>query len=347
MAKEVGAGTTRGLWTKVLAILLATLLVSSLLLANAIRVRIPQTSEESNDALANNYLYTHTDYAHLPAAERLKRVLGQLSIQASQQSLESHYEKASVLIGQGRNEEALTHIDACLTLIDESGGAYEDLLMKQGCLRALLEDYEGAQVSFEKVLAVAPDNAQAWLLQTQLLIQAGDAGAAMEHLKRYLSLVQGDAEQLAVMAQLCFGAGAYLDTLTYGEQALALLEDDTAFGELYRCMGYAAMLGGDMEHADEYLSAAIERMRDNAETYYYRGVYRMARGDNQAALADFNAAITGGYETALVYYNRGVCYLVLEDMEALNRDMEKVVELNEDEELTQIALQILEELGKA
>jgi len=150
------------------------------------------------------------------------------------------------------------------------------------------------------------------------------------------------------MAQLCFGSGEYSDTLEYGEKALALIDDDAEFGELYRSMGYAAMLGDNsVDKAEAYLTSAIERLDNNAEIYYYRGVYRMAIAQIPAALEDFNAAIDGGYETALVYYNRGVCYLEQNDINALRADMEKVAQLNEDQELTQIALEIINELDKA
>ena len=80
------------------------------------------------------------------------------------------------------------------------------------------------------------------------------------------------------------------------------------------------------------------------ELFYYRGVLRLAREDYEEALVDFDAAIGLGYGTALAYYNRGVCYLTLEDYERLLADMQKVVELNEDEELTQIAQQLIAEL---
>lgn len=120
--------------------------------------------------------------------------------------------------------------------------------------------------------------------------------------------------------------------------------DDAAYGELFRCMGYAALLSGD-DRAEKYLTSAIERLADtDPELFYYRGVLRLAREDYEEALVDFDAAIGLGYGTALAYYNRGVCYLTLEDYERLLADMQKVVELNEDEELTQIAQQLIAEL---
>ena len=109
-------------------------------------------------------------------------------------------------------------------------------------------------------------------------------------------------------------------------------------------MGYAALLSGD-DRAEQYLASAIERLADtDPELLYYRGVFRLSREDYEGALADFDTAIGLGYGTALAYYNRGVCYLTLEDYERLLADMQKVVELNEDEELTQIAQQLIAEL---
>ena len=329
------------IWIRVAAGLLAAALVATLLLSNAIRIRIQRMEEANAAAAANNYLLENTEYVGLSAWERIQQVVRQMADQAS---LESHYEKASIAIAQGENETALYHINECLALVDESSEAYEELKMKQGCLLALLEDYEQAQTVFDEVLRRAPGNADAWLLQAQLLLQKGDVTAAMEHLRRYISCAEETADQLSVMAQLCYGAGEYADALIYGEQALAMAADDAAYGELFRCMGYAALLSGD-DRAEKYLTSAIERLTDtDPELFYYRGVLRLAREDYEEALVDFDAAIGLGYGTALAYYNRGVCYLTLEDYERLLADMQKVVELNEDEELTQIAQQLIAEL---
>ena len=338
--KETSSKAGR-MWLRLLAGVLAVLLAISLLLTNAIRISIQKTAEKGTQAAVTNYLYEHTDYAHLSTWERVEKIVGQLGRQTS---LEDHYEKASIAIARGENEEALEHVDACLTLIDTESSVYTELMMKQGCLRALLQDTEGARESFAIVLEREPENAQAWLLQTQILIEQQDVTAAMEHLGAYLALEEGDASQIAVMAQLCFGAGEFENVLQYGEQALAMLEDDSEYGELYRCMGYAALMTEQMDKAGPYLTAAIERIEDNAEIYYYRGIYEMAQNRLKAALADYDTAIQNGYQTALAYYNRGVCSLALEDLDALRADMEKVAELDEDPELTLIAQEILKEL---
>ena len=246
------------IWIRVAAGLLAAALVATLLLSNAIRIRIQRMEEANAAAAANNYLLENTEYVGLSAWERIQKVVRQMADQAS---LESHYEKASIAIAQGENETALYHINECLALVDESSEAYEELKMKQGCLLALLEDYEQAQTVFDEVLRRAPGNADAWLLQAQLLLQKGDVTAAMEHLRRYISCAEETADQLSVMAQLCYGAGEYADALIYGEQALAMAADDAAYGELFRCMGYAALLSGD-DRAEKYLTSAIERLAD-------------------------------------------------------------------------------------
>lgn len=240
--KKTATPGIHAIWIRVAAGLLAAALVATLLLSNAIRIRIQRMEEANAAAAANNYLLENTEYVGLSAWERIQKVVRQMADQAS---LESHYEKASIAIAQGENETALYHINECLALVDESSEAYEELKMKQGCLLALLEDYEQAQTVFDEVLRRAPGNADAWLLQAQLLLQKGDVTAAMEHLRRYISCAEETADQLSVMAQLCYGAGEYADALIYGEQALAMAADDAAYGELFRCMGYAALLSGD------------------------------------------------------------------------------------------------------
>ena len=121
------------IWIRVAAGLLAAALVATLLLSNAIRIRIQRMEEANAAAAANNYLLENTEYVGLSAWERIQKVVRQMADQAS---LESHYEKASIAIAQGENETALYHINECLALVDESSEAYEELKMKQGCLLA-------------------------------------------------------------------------------------------------------------------------------------------------------------------------------------------------------------------
>jgi len=145
---------------------------------------------------------------------------------------------------------------------------------------------------------------------------------------------------------LCFGAGEFENCLLYGEQAVKELAGaDAEHGELYRCMGYSALMLDRSDVAEAYLTAAIDRIEEDAEIYYYRGIFKMSQERLEEALADYNTAIDGGYQTALCYYNRGVCHLAREDLDALKSDMEKVKELDEDPELTLIAQEILKELG--
>ena len=343
MEKQRGAAARDGrVWKRLLAALLALLLLFTLLLTNAIRVSIHTSTGTDSSSAATNYLVDNTQYVHLSASERAKMVLSQARADY-RKSLDGRYEQASIAIAQGENVKALEEIEACLNMISPEHEVYEELRMKQGCLLALEGQEEQARTVFQEVLERNPKNAQAWLLQAQLLLQAGDITGAMEHMKQYLSLEQGDANQLSVMAQLCYGAGAYEEALTYGKRALKLLEQG-GDGELYRCMGLAALLVGTAQEAEEYLAKAIGLLEDRGELFYYRGVCRLAQENIEGALEDFNAAIQGGVNSALAYYNRGVCYLALEDWEALKADLERVVELDEDEELTAIAKELLKEL---
>lgn len=345
MEMRVGAHKARDTGKRVVAALLAALLLLTVLLANASRVSIRRarlSGAPDAAAAASNYLLDNTEYANLPLHLRAQRILSQAL--SADVSLEMYYEQASIAIARGENEKALELIETCLSYADEGHARYEDLKMKQGCLEALLGDYKSASKAFAVVLDMDPGNAQAWLLQAQLLVQEGDAAGAMEHLRQYLLLEEGDGNTLAIMAQLCYTAGAYEDALSYGDQALSKLENTAEYGALYSCMGLSALLTQQIDLAIQHLSTAIPLVDKPAQLQYYRGVCYLSKEDVASALTDFDAAIAGGETTAICYYNRGVCHLALGHVEELRADMQMVVSLNEDAELTQLAMEILGQL---
>ena len=207
---------------------------------------------------------------------------------------------------------------------------------------ALLGEDERAKNVFSEVLDRNPKNADAMLLQSQLYLQNADIGKAKELLSAFLQIREGDANQLAVMAQLCYGTGDHEGTLSYGRRSLEKAPSED--GQLYRAMAYAAMLQNGFAEARDYLTHALELLGEDAEMLYYRGVCSLSFEEYESALSDFTAAIDGGMEEGLVYYNRAVCYLAFEDWEPFRADLERVVELDDDAELKAIAQSLLKEL---
>lgn len=329
------------IWRRVIAAAIAVILLLNLLLVNAIRITIKRTDETDTASAATNYLADNTEYVSMSALQRLRTLLRQTE-QDRADSFEGHYEAASVAIAKGDNAAALDEINACLAIVTPVYGGYEDLLMKKGCLLALLGEDERAKNVFSEVLDRNPKNADAMLLQSQLYLQNADIGKAKELLSTFLQLQEGDANQLAVMAQLCYGTGDHEGTLSYGR--LSLEKAPSEDGQLYRAMAYAAMLQNGFAEAREYLTRALELLGEDAEMLYYRGVCSLSFEEYESALSDFTAAIDGGMEEGLVYYNRAVCYLAFEDWEPFRADLERVVELNDDAELKGIAESLLKEL---
>jgi len=333
------------IWKRVIAAAVAVILLLNVLLASAIRVSIKRSDEADAASAATNYLADNTEYVSMSAGQRLETLIRQTEKDHAD-SFEGHYEEASIAIARGDNEEALEEIEACLDIVTPVYGGYEDLLMKKGCLLALLGEENRAKSVFSEVLERNPKNAEALLLQAQLYLQAADIGKAKELLSSYLKLKEGDANQLAVMAQLCYGTGDHEGALSYGR--LSLEKGPSEDGQLYRVMGYCAMLTeDDFGEAREYLTKALELVGEDAEMRYYRGVCSLSFEEYESALQDFTAAIEGGMEEGLVYYNRAVCYLALEDLVPFRADLERVVELDDDAELKGIAQALLAELDNA
>lgn len=328
-------------WRRAIAAAIAVILLLNILLASAIRVTIEYSDGTDAGAAATNYLAGSTEYVSQNAAQRLQTLFRQAE-STHAESFEGHYEEASIAIARGDNEKALEEINACLDLVTPVYAGYEDLLMKKGCLLALLQQSSRAKNVFEEVLTRNPKNTSAMLLQAQLYLEAADVVKAKELLAEYLQLEEGDAGQLGVMAQLCYGTGDHAGTLAYGRKALEKAPSED--GQLYRAMGYSAMLESEFGEAREYLTKALEILGEDAEMHYYRGVCSISFEEYEAALTDFTAAIDGGMQEGLVYYNRAVCYLALEDWEPFRADLMRVVELDDDAEIKGIAESLLAQL---
>ncbi len=329
------------IWRRVIAAAIAVILLLNILLMSAIRISIKRSDETDTAAAATNYLADNTEYVSMSPMQRIGTLLRQTEKDRAE-SFDGHYEAASVAIARGDNETALGEINDCLAIVTPAYGGYEDLLMKKGCLLALLGEDDRAKNVFSEVLDRNPKHAEAMLLQSQLYLQNSDIGKAKELLSNFLQLEEGDANQLSVMAQLCYGTGDHEGTLSYGRRSLEKAPSED--GQLYRAMAYAAMLQSGFAEAREYLTKALELLGEDAEMHYYRGVCSLSFEEYESALQDFTAAIDGGMSEGLVYYNRAVCYLALEDWEPFRADLERVVELDDDAELKAIAESLLQEL---
>lgn len=317
-----------------------------------------QTQIVDANTAAEDYLAKNTDYVQAGRLDRAKALLGQ-ALSGFREDYNSHQQALSVAIANEKYDKALEEANACLELLEESDPNYLDILTKKGCIEALLGKYEDAKVSFEKVLELNPDMAQAHLLLAELCLESAEVVPATEHLVRYAELTPEDVSQLPVIAELYYGQNKYEKAIEYGEKAVESGAPEDM--DLRNAIGLSKLLLGRYSDAIEDLNMGIELGEKEAqenptkvyaiaplnETYYYRGLCKLTLASYSEAIADYDQAINTGYETSLAYYNRAVCKLQQEDYQGCYDDMKVVQEKNDEEELVEIARTITDAIDQA
>ena len=340
-------------------LLIAATLVTTLASYIAAGVSIAEQTQivDANTA-AEGYLAKNTDYVQASRLDRAKSLLGQ-ALSVFREDYNSHQQALSVAIANEKYDKALEEADACLGFLEETDPDYSDILTKKGCIEALLGRYAEAKITFEKVLELDPDMAQAHLLLAELCLESAEVVPATEHLVRYAELTPEDVSQLPVIAELYYGQKKYEKAIEYGEKAIASGAPEDM--DLRNAIGLSRLLLGKYSDAIEDLNKGIELGEKEAqknpdkeyaiaplnETYYYRGLCKLTLASYAEAIADYDKAIDTGYGTSLAYYNRAVCKLQQEDYQGCYDDMKVVQEMNDDAEQVEIAKSITDSIDQA
>lgn len=401
------------LWIRVLACVLAFIMLFSLFALNAVRIKLGHDAKTEAEKTGASALAENSEYLDASTPERLSQWLS--TVLSSPETYEDYYQIASILIAQGEYARALPNIDASIRLYGGSEQpVIDELYMKQGSLHAMLGEYDAMELSFTHVSEDSSYHAQKLLLIAQAAIERGDAKKGVEYLTQYLSanpedidmhlalgqlyILETDYENAAktfghaidqsadeggslhflrgscymeqreftlalndfndartlgypdaalcdAQCSLCsFLCAKYEDCIAYGEKALAGASEMVSKPDLYYYIGVAEMTLGNYEAAlDSFTnSVALDAMRQDAD--YYATVCLLALDRQDEAIDRFTALIESGYSLSLCYYNRAACYLAKRQYALAKADLEKVVEINEDEELIAAAKALLQKL---
>lgn len=79
----------------------------------------------------------------------------------------------------------------CNNALNQEVLAYSDLVashVNRGVLRLVQADYRGAEIDFNRAIALQPTQAEAWLNKGIARYQQGDAKASLEHFDRAIEL---------------------------------------------------------------------------------------------------------------------------------------------------------------
>jgi tetratricopeptide (TPR) repeat protein len=157
-----------------------------------------------------------------------------------------------VLSGANELEQACQALETAIALDEKD----ETLLANLALVREKLHDYQGAIELYDRALDLGAD--LDWVLQRKAaaLTETGETEAAKATLKRYLSLVPDDAEQLIALAILYSDDEEYERAFAAYRQAEQLDHDA---GGLHLNWGVTAVRAGDLEQARTQL-AQLERL---------------------------------------------------------------------------------------
>ena len=124
-------------------------------------------------------------------------------------------------------------------------------------------------------------------------------------------------------------------------------------------MAVASLKEEKFQDSISYITELLttDQYRESGDLYFYRGVSELTLEEYQKAYDDFQEAMKYGLTEAegtggegkkesdtMLYYNRGVAALGLNKTEEAVADLQKVVERNDNQELTDAAEELLDML---
>ncbi len=332
-------GTRKTRWgLRIVAAALSVLLLCSLLLIDAVKVTIyRQTYGDTNViAAAGNYLVDSTAYVSESALERAAQVVeGALT---KPTTLEDFYNLASASIAKAEYANALACVDVCLEMAESSpdtvqAALYVDLLMKKGCLLALLNDYDQALLYFDRVIAIDSTQAQAQLLKTQIYAEQGETSSAIQSLLAYLALAPADYSMRAALVQLYYVQGNFLAAESACDEYLSLTYDNN--GMIHFMRGASRLQNGGYEPAMEDLITAAKRGYEDPALCYGQAAicaYLLGKsGDVLSYGAEAIAIGSGQLDYGTLYSYMGLSSMLLEKFEDAAAQFTSAIEQGQPE----------------
>lgn len=192
-----------------------------------------------------------------------------------------NYYLAAAYTKNEQPEEAEATYDAILALRPEEEEAY----FLRGCVRLELADYEGAREDFERVISMDVKNYDRLIEIYEVLEHYGYKDVGQEYLQTAITNASGSMN--------AFDSGRIYFYLGEYQKAYIALEEAKEDGgaESYLYLGRAYEATGDYNYASSVYNSYISKDTGNAEIYNQLGLCEMAKQDYQKALAAFQAGM--------------------------------------------------------
>ncbi len=194
-----------------------------------------------------------------------------------------YYERAGVLIDQGRLQDAATEVRAGLAVEPE----HPDLLIALATCLVGLDELDDAEVAISSALRLAPDDPSAHHVHFVLLQERGDHEGAERAILRAIELDPDEAQYHSLYSWLLLEQERWDEALATCDAALALdpLDENAPVG---RALALVSL--GRAEEAMEDARRKLAASPDDPTAHALAGLTSIAAGDHDAAFASLQEA---------------------------------------------------------
>ncbi|MCM1191597.1 MAG: tetratricopeptide repeat protein [Butyrivibrio sp.] len=246
-----------------------------------------------------------TDYGR--AAEAFLRSLAHSNGFVQNIDFDTNYYLAAAYTKDGRYSEAEDAYNAILALRPEE----EDAYFLRGNVRMHLGDFQGAKEDFDRVLAMDAKNYDRLIEIYEVLAYFGYREEGQEYLQTALAAGDKKMDNFS-RGRIYYYQGEY-------QKACLALEEARGEGsaESYLYLGRAYEATGDYNYAASVYSSYLGQYEANAEVYNQLGLCEMAKGEYTEALEAFQAGMQLENSTMMqaLSFNEIVAYEYLGEYE--------------------------------
>lgn len=321
--KQVG----NKLWRRILAAVMALVLIASMFLGYAAQIRFGQLQyvgtvlEHAAAVTAGN-----TGYLEESTLQRAWKILRYAV--GKPRTYEEYEMFASLAIARMAYAEAVPYMQGCIDL--HSGEPPREkavLYLRLGSLYALSDDAVNAVAAFDSAIATDDTLADAYLLRAQMNSLTGASDRILEDLRSYDRLTGENPALAATMAALYEGAGDYESAVRSYTLALEHSggSDPMLLASRGRCYVLLQKLDAAMRDLNEFFTSG--GTDSTGEYNLMLGLCQMEAEEYSKALNSFHNSLNAGYvQRALVLSQSILCAYIIGDYETVIQDGQQCLE---------------------
>ncbi len=205
--------------------------------------------------------------------------------------------------------------------------------------RRELGDVEGAVEDTSRAIDLEPDNAYAWMHRGLNHYRAKEYRKALADYDRAIELSPSMSSAYHNRCTTDIKLERYDAAISDAERSIALGNSDPV---VYRLLGNARRLDGDLRGAMKAYDEAIDRNPVEKDSLFYRGWTRMELGDLEGAIADNSRVIELQPANKQAWNNRGSAHQKHGDLEAALGDFTNALRLDPEYQLARDNQKIVE-----